>query len=156
MPRLARFWDSLENDNIFDIIPEPPKPTVTRFHQKWLSSLANARDDELQTILYAKPLLPTPESIVQLPDEEFYGAKKISVGYSKSMLSTSLGNLSAPPKPQRRIARLRSIANDCAVKLISLNQLFEFVIEMKCFLHFVGKSEIEKDISSPTAFDTYF
>lgn len=30
------------------------------------------------------------------------------------MLSTSLGNLSAPPKPQRRIARLRSSANDFA------------------------------------------
>ncbi|CAP31985.1 Protein CBG13146 [Caenorhabditis briggsae] len=81
MPRLARFWDSLENDNLFDTVPQPPKPTVTRFQQQWLTSLANARDDELQTILYAKPLLPTPESIVQLPDEEFYGAKKISVGY---------------------------------------------------------------------------
>ncbi|UMM17226.1 hypothetical protein L5515_013883 [Caenorhabditis briggsae] len=122
MPRLARFWDSLENDNLFDTVPQPPKPTVTRFQQQWLTSLANARDDELQTILYAKPLLPTPESIVQLPDEEFYGAKKISVGYSKSMLSTSLGNLSAPPKPQRRIARLRSVANDCAA---SLPQLLE-------------------------------
>ncbi|EFP07604.1 CRE-INSC-1 protein [Caenorhabditis remanei] len=38
------------------------------------------------------------------------------------MLSTSLGNLSAPPKPQRRIARLRSVANDCAA---SLPQLLE-------------------------------
>ncbi|CCD63542.1 Protein inscuteable homologue C-terminal domain-containing protein [Caenorhabditis elegans] len=38
------------------------------------------------------------------------------------MLSTSLGNISAPPKPQRRIARLRSGANDCAA---SLPQLLE-------------------------------
>ncbi|CAI2343049.1 unnamed protein product [Caenorhabditis sp. 36 PRJEB53466] len=121
MARLARFWDSLENDNLFDIVPQPPKPTVTKFQQQWLHNLAHARDDELQTILYAKPLLP-PDYIPHYHEDEFYGAKKISVGYSKSMLSTSLGNLSAPPKPQRRIARLRSSANDCAA---SLPQLLE-------------------------------
>uniref|UniRef100_A0A8R1E5Q4 Uncharacterized protein n=1 Tax=Caenorhabditis japonica TaxID=281687 RepID=A0A8R1E5Q4_CAEJA len=82
MPRLARFWDSLENDNLFDIVAQPPQPTVTRFHQQWLNNLAHARDDEPQTILYAKPLLPTPEFIAHFPQyEEFYGGKKIPVGH---------------------------------------------------------------------------
>ncbi|CAB3404031.1 unnamed protein product [Caenorhabditis bovis] len=39
------------------------------------------------------------------------------------MLSSSLGNLTAPPKPQRKIARLRSSANDYVVG--SLPQLIE-------------------------------
>ncbi|CAI5441126.1 unnamed protein product [Caenorhabditis angaria] len=133
MSRLARFWDSLENDNFFDIVACPPKHSLTKYNQQWLSSLQFSRDDELSTILYAKPLYGIDKLRHYYGDEKmkddgkdnYYSTKKISIGNNtnkNNMISTSLGNLSAPPKPQRRIARMRSSANDFAA---SLPQLLE-------------------------------
>ncbi|CAD6192171.1 unnamed protein product [Caenorhabditis auriculariae] len=110
MPRLARFWDSLENDRF---VETPRKSSTKSLQSRWLLGLADSRDDESQTILYAKPLARPEDFAPLFHDPIFCGAQRISVGPSKGMLSASLGNLSAPPpKPQRRIARLRSSAND--------------------------------------------
>uniref|UniRef100_A0A1I7W7D7 Sister chromatid cohesion protein n=1 Tax=Heterorhabditis bacteriophora TaxID=37862 RepID=A0A1I7W7D7_HETBA len=114
---LARYWDSLESAEYLDPCQKlsETKLDLDRCQQEWLSELSFTTEHECQSILYAKSLLDGGSDTTMVmakssPDE--HGPQRIAVGIKHHCLSSSTGNLVPPPKPQRRIARLKTNKNE--------------------------------------------